>query len=254
MSAESIYRSLAGRSVIVTGGGAGIGKAISLGFGRQGARVAILERDASNGEAVAAAIVAAGGTAMALPVDVTDINALEAAIGSVRERFGTIDVLINNAGNDTRHPFDDITPAYWDERLAVNLKHMAFAAQFASRPMREQGRGVIVNLGSTSWMQGAAGMVAYTTAKSAVAGLTRSLARELGADGIRVMCVAPGRVVTERTIAQGMTEAWVQETKARQCLKELVGPDDIARMILWLSSDDARMVTSQTYVLDGGVV
>ena len=254
MSEESIYRSLAGRSVIVTGGGSGIGEAISLAFGRQGAKVGIIEKNGETGEGVAAAIDATGGTAFSVAADVTSISQLQAALAVLRDRHGPIDVLVNNAGNDTRHAFEDMTPDYWDDRLTVNLKHMAFAAQFVMADMRDKGRGVIVNLGSTSWMQGAAGMVAYTTAKSAVAGLTRSLARELGVHGIRVMCVAPGRVVTARTIAQGMTDEWVQQTKDRQCLKELVLPDDIARLILWLSSDDARMVTSQTYVLDGGVV
>lgn len=254
MSEESIYRSLAGRSVIVTGGGSGIGEAISHGFGRQGAKVGIIEKNGEAGERVAAAINGAGGTAFSATADVTSISQLQAAIAALRDRHGSIDVLVNNAGNDTRHAFEDMTPSYWDDRIAVNLKHIAFAAQFVMGDMRDKGRGVIVNLGSTSWMQGAAGMVAYTTAKSAVAGLTRSLARELGVHGIRVMCVAPGRVVTARTIAQGMTGEWVQQTKDRQCLKELVLPDDIARLILWLSSDDARMVTSQTYILDGGQV
>lgn len=252
MSEESIYRSLAGRSVIVTGGGSGIGEAISLAFGRQGARVGIIEKNGETGAAVAAAITGSGGTAFAVVADVTDLTQLRAAIATLRERHGGIDVLVNNAGNDTRHAFEELTPDYWDDRLAVNLKHMAFAAQFVTGDMRDKGRGVIVNLGSTSWMQGAAGMIAYTTAKSAVAGLTRSLARELGVHGIRVVCVAPGRVITARTIAQGMSDEWVQQTKDRQCLKELVVPDDIARMILWLSSDDARMVTSQTFILDGG--
>jgi NAD(P)-dependent dehydrogenase (short-subunit alcohol dehydrogenase family) len=254
MSEESIYRSLAGRSVIVTGGGSGIGEAISHGFGRQGAKVGIIEQNGETGERVADAINSTGGTAFSVAADVTSISQLQAAIAVLRDRHGPTDVLVNNAGSDTRHAFEAITPNYWDDRIAVNLKHMAFAAQFVTEDMRDKGRGVIVNLGSTSWMQGAAGMVAYTTAKSAVAGLTRSLARELGVHGIRVMCVAPGRVVTARTIAQGMTDEWVQQTKGRQCLKELVLPDDIARLILWLSSDDARMVTSQTYVLDGGVV
>ena len=254
MSEESIYRSLAGRSVIVTGGGSGIGEAISLAFGRQGAKVGIIDKNSETGEAVAAVINSAGGTAFSVAADVTSLSQLRAAIAALRDRHGAIDVLVNNAGNDTRHGFEDLTEHYWDDRFAVNLRHMAFAAQYVTDDMREKGRGVIINLGSTSWMQGAAGMVAYTTAKSAVAGLTRSLARELGGLGIRVMCVAPGRVVTARTIAQGMTDEWVQQTKDRQCLKELVLPDDIARLILWLSSDDARMVTSQTYVLDGGVV
>lgn len=251
MSTTSIYAGLRGRPVLVTGAATGIGRAIALAFARQGAPVGIIDRDAAGAEAVVAEIVRAGGQAMSSPADVADIAALQQAIAAVAEALGDIRVLVNNAGNDQRHDFASITPDYWDERMAINLRHLAFAAQAVTPGMQAAGHGVILNLGSTSWMQGTAGLLAYGTAKAAIGGFTQCLARDLGPSGIRVMCIAPGRTMTERATA-GLTPAYIDQTLERQAVKTLVQPDDIANLALWLASDDAGIMTGQTIIADGG--
>ena len=252
MSRENSYHSLAGKPVIVTGGAAGIGKAIAMAFSRHGAPIGIIDRNAEGAEAVREEIAAAGGIAASVGADVADIPALTAAIVTLRERLGPIQILINNAGHDERHDFETITPAYWEDRMAVNLRHLAFAAQAVTPDMKQSGGGVIINLGSTSWMQGAAGLIAYGTAKAAIGGFTQCLARDLGSFGIRVMCIAPGRTLTERSQASADDPAYVSETLGRQAVKLLVAPEDIARLALWLASDDARIMSGQTIIADGG--
>lgn len=252
MSKTTIYASLRDRPVVVTGAATGIGKAIALAFAAQGAPIGIIDRDAAGAEATAAEIVKAGGRAVAVAADVVDIAGLQTAIGSVERALGPIRVLINNAGNDQRHDFATLTPDYWDERMAVNLRHLAFAAQAVVQGMEAAGGGVIINLGSTSWMQGAAGLLAYGTAKAAIGGFTQCLARDLGPAGIRVMCIAPGRTMTERTMEGGLDPAFAEATLARQAIKTLVEPQDIANLALWLASDDARIMTGQTIIADGG--
>ncbi|KFL31522.1 hypothetical protein JP75_08310 [Devosia riboflavina] len=252
MSTTTIYASLRDRPVVVTGAATGIGKAIALAFAAQGAPIGIIDRDAAGAEATAAEIVRAGGRAAAVAADVSDIAGLQTAIGSVERALGPIRVLINNAGNDQRHDFATLTPDYWDERMAINLRHLAFAAQAVVPGMEAAGGGVIINLGSTSWMQGAAGLLAYGTAKAAIGGFTQCLARDLGPSGIRVMCIAPGRTMTERTMEGGLDPAFAEATLARQAIKTLVEPQDIANLALWLASDDARIMTGQTIIADGG--
>lgn len=252
MSTTTIYASLRDRPVIVTGAAAGIGKAIALAFAAQGAPVGIIDRDAVGAEVTAAEIIEAGGRAIAVVADVVDIAGLQKAIGSVEQALGSIRVLINNAGNDQRHDFAELTKEYWDERMAINLRHLAFAAQAVVPGMEAAGGGVIINLGSTSWIQGAAGLLAYGTAKAAIGGFTQCLARELGPAGVRVMCIAPGRTMTERALDSGLDPAFAEATLARQAIKTLVKPQDIANLALWLASDDARIMTGQTIVADGG--
>ncbi len=255
--AAARYPSLEGRAVLVTGGGAGIGAHLVMAFAEQGARVGFLERDAATAAETADEVAAATGNRPAFEVaDLADIDALKAGVTALRQATGPFRVLINNAGNDDRLPVEEVTADYWDERFAVNLRHQFFCAQAVIPDMAAAGGGSIVNMGSNSWMQGAPGLIAYTTAKSAVAGLTRSLARELGPRNIRVNSVAPGWILTERQVsrAKRIYQGKFDEYLAKQCLKEFLLPPDVARMALFLAADDSRLVTSQTFIVDGGVV
>ncbi|MEH6663249.1 MAG: SDR family oxidoreductase [Brevundimonas sp.] len=247
----AIYPDLKGRTVIVTGGAGGIGEAMTRAFAAQGARVGVLDIDTARGERLAAEL--AGAVAF-LPCDLTDIPALKAAVAAVRERLGPITVLINNAAHDERHDALEVDEAYWDGRMAVNLKHQFFAAQAVLPDMINAGGGSIVNLGSTSWMIGQGGMAAYTAAKSAVLGLTRSLARDFGPHGVRVNAVAPGWIMTERQLSLWVTPESEHELMERQCLKRRLVPDDIARFVLFMASDESGACTNQHYVVDGGWV
>ena len=252
---SAIYPSLQGRSVFVTGGGSGIGAQIVRRFCEQGCKVAFVDIDRDGSEALVAAL---GGEGVPPPLflhcDLRDIEALRATIRTAAEANGPITVLVNNAARDDRHAFDTVTPDYWDERFAVNLKHQFFAAQAVQPMMREAGGGSIINMGSTSWMVGQGGMAAYTAAKSAVLGLTRSLARDWGPDNIRVNSIAPGWIMTERQISKWLSPAGEAELMTRQCLKRKLYRDDIARVVLFLAADDSSAMTNQSYVVDGGWV
>jgi D-xylose 1-dehydrogenase len=185
-----------------------------------------------------------------------DIAATKAAIADLAAELGPFRALINNAGDDARHAWSEVTPELWDDRFAVNVRHQFFCAQAVAPAMRQAGGGAIVNLGSISWMFGAAGLIAYTTAKSAIAGLTKSLARELGADGIRVNAIAPGMIWTEKQATRAGSDFAAKRDAylARQCIKEPLDAADIARMALWLASDESRRVAGQTFIIDGGVM
>ncbi len=248
----TIYPSLANRTVLVTGGASGIGEAIVRNFVAQNARVGLLDIDRAKGAALAAALPA--GQVAFEACDLRDIAALRASIAAVRAKLGPITILINNAARDDRHAMETVTPEYWDERFATNLKHQFFAAQAVVPDMRASGGGAIVNLGSVSWVIGQGGMPCYTTAKSAVQGLTRSLARDLGPDNIRVNSILPGWIMTERQIAMWLTPDSEQELMTRQCLKRKLVPDDIAKVVLFFASDDAGACTNQSYIADGGWV
>lgn len=253
----AIYPDLAGLPVLVTGGGSGIGASVALHFAAQGAKVAILERDAEAVARTADEIAAVTGARIeAERVDLRDIAAMKAAIGRLAHRLGPFRALINNAGDDSRLPWDEVSPEYWDDRFAVNVRHQFFAAQAVAPAMAAAGGGTIVNLGSISWMFGAAGLIAYTTAKSAIMGLTKSLARELGALGIRVNSIAPGMIWTQKQIDRASADdpAKLARYLERQCIKEPLEPADVARLALWLSSGEARHCAGQTFILDGGVV
>lgn len=250
------YPSLSGVPVLITGGGSGIGAHLVEAFCEQGAAVAFLERDAATADASADAAAKMGSRPLFEVVDLTDIAAAQEAIARLAGELGAFRVLINNAGNDDRLPVEDVTPEYWDERLSVNLRHQFFCAQAVIPGMAEAGGGAIVNMGSNSWIQGAPGLICYTTAKSAVEGLTRSLAREVGDRRIRVNSILPGWILTERQVsrAKAVYPEKFQDYLGRQCLKEFLLPPDVARMALWLAADDARMVTGQRFIIDGGVV
>lgn len=240
--------------VLITGGGAGIGAATVLAFARQGARVALIDRDRDAAEATRAAVVRADGHPVAIAtVDLTDVDATRRAIDALAEETGAFRALVNNAGNDAFHAFADVTPALFDDRIAVNLRHQFFVAQAVASGMARAGGGSIVNLGSISWMIGAANVPVYAAAKAAVEGLTRSLARELGPANIRVNSIAPGWVLTERQLAKGRDDpAKFDAYLARQCLKEHMKPNDVAELALWLAADESRRCTAHTWFVDGG--
>jgi len=195
---------------------------------------------------------AAGGSIHFERCDVRDIGALQTAIGNARAALGPITLLVNNAARDDRHVTEEVTPDYWDERMAVNLKHHFFAAQAVLSDMKAAGGGSIVNLGSSSWMTGEGGMAVYTAAKSGVIGLTRSLARDFGRFDIRVNAIAPGWILTERQRRLWLTPEKHARLMDQQCLKRDLDGDDIARIVMFLCSDDAGAITSQHYVVDGG--
>ncbi len=250
---EAVYPSLRDRVVLVTGGGSGIGAEEVAQFAAQGARVAFLDIADEPAHALIARVTAAGHPEPFFRhCDLADIAALREAIAEIGRRLGPITVLVNNAANDQRHKWEDVTPEYWDERLAVNLRHQFFAIQAVAPMMQQAGGGSIVNFGSVSWHVGQGGMPAYTTAKAAVEGLTRGMARDLGPDNIRVNCVVPGWIMTERQITLWLTPEAEANLIRSQCLKRKLVPADVARMVLWLAADDSRMCTSQLFVVDAG--
>jgi D-xylose 1-dehydrogenase len=247
------YPSLRDRVVLVTGGASGIGAEHVTQFVRQGAKVAFLDI----ADAAAAALIDTlrqdGLPApLYLPCDLRDIPALQAAVSAVGRQLGPITVLVNNAANDQRHDYQDVTVEYWDERMATNLRHQFFAIQAIAPMMRAAGGGSIVNFGSISWHSNQGGMPAYTTAKAAIEGLTKGMARDLGLYGIRVNCVIPGWIMTQRQIDLWLTPDAEENLLRMQCLKTKLVPADVTRMVLWLASDDSRMCSSQLWVVDGG--
>jgi len=250
----AIYSDLKDKVVLVTGGGSGIGEAVVRQFARQNARVAFIDIAAAPSLALAQELQDRGARIVFEHCDLTNVAALRASIAAVKNRFGPIQVLINNAANDERHPTETVTERIWDERLAVNLKHQFFCSQAVLPDMKSAGAGVIVNLGSFSWMIGQGGMAAYTASKSAVLGLTRSLARDYGPHGIRVNAVAPGWIMTQRQLDKWATPAVEAEIMARQSLKRKLQPEEVARFIVFMASDEASACTSQHYVVDGGWV
>ncbi|RDS77342.1 SDR family NAD(P)-dependent oxidoreductase [Alteriqipengyuania lutimaris] len=250
-SGSAVYPSLSGKRVIVSGGGSGIGEAIVEGFARQGARVAFVDVQTDTSEALVERLADAPAQPIFHHCDITDTADYGAKIHSIIDRFGGCDVLINNAASDDRHKVADVTPEFWDDRMAVNLKHQFFAAQAVTPAMQQAGGGSIVNLGSISWHLGLENLTLYETAKAAIEGLTRSLARELGPDNIRVNTIIPGNVQTPRQM-KWYTPEGEAEIVAAQCLKGRIQPADIAAMALFLASDDARFCTAHNYWVDAG--
>jgi NAD(P)-dependent dehydrogenase (short-subunit alcohol dehydrogenase family) len=245
MSYDSVrYRSLEGRRVFVTGGGSGIGAELVRAFAAQGSAVCFIDIDAD-----AAAQVAEETGARWWQADVRDIAALKAAIAEA----GPVGVLVNNAGRDDRHPMAEVTPEYWDDCLAVNLRHQFFATQAVAEGMRAAGGGSVINLGSISWMRGRPGMVGYTTSKAAISGMTRTLARELGGDGIRVNCLVPGAILTDRQRRLWLTPELDRQFIELQALKFRLEAQDVARIALFLGSDESRGCTGQDFIIDAGL-
>ena len=250
---NATYPSLRDRTVFVTGGASGIGAAEVEHFAAQGARVAFVDVAEAPAKALVARLTEAGHPAPFFQrCDITDITALRAAIAAAGARLGPITVLVNNAANDQRHRWQDMTPEYWDERMAVNLKHQFFTIQAIAPMMAGAGGGSIVNFGSSSWHAGQGGMPAYTTAKAAIEGLTRGMARDLGADNIRVNCVIPGWIMTERQITLWLTPQAEADLMKAQFLKRRVMAEDVARLVLWLAADDSAMCSGHLWYADGG--
>jgi D-xylose 1-dehydrogenase len=248
------YSDLAGKTVLVTGGGSGIGAAIVRRFAEQKSKVAFIDIAREASESLAAELAQQDSHVRFEHADLTDIAALRAAVARVRDAYGPIQILINNAAHDERHPTPEVTPEYWDQRIAVNLKHQFFAAQAVLPDMQAAKDGVIINFGSVSWMVGQGGMAAYTAAKSAVIGLTRSLARDYGAFNIRVNAIAPGWIMTQRQVDLWLNPESEGELMQRQCLKRKLQPDEIARFTVFMASEEASACTNQHYVVDGGWV
>ncbi|TPG42508.1 SDR family oxidoreductase [Sphingomonas koreensis] len=250
--AHAIYPSLADKRVLITGGGSGIGEGLVEAFVTQGAKVAFVDivDDASH-----ALVGRLTPQAVHAPLyrhcDLTQIADLKQTVAAIESELGGIDVLINNAGNDDRHEIDEITPEYWDDRLSVNLRHQFFAAQAVAPAMKKAGGGVILNFGSISWHLALPELIVYQTAKAAIEGLTRSLARDLGRSNIRVNTIVPGNIQTLRQ-ERWYTAEGEAEIVAAQCLDGRIQPADVAALVLFLASDDARMCTGHDYFVDAG--
>lgn len=250
---QALYPELRARRVFVTGGGSGIGAALVEAFARQEARVAFVDVAEEEGQALVERIAAAG---MPRPwmrrCDVVDVAALQRAIADAAAELGDFHVLVNNVGSDDRHQLAEVTADYWDRRVAINQRPAFFAIQAIVPGMQRLGSGSIINLGSTGWQNKTGGYPVYATAKSSVNGLTRGLARELGASRIRINVVTPGWVMTERQVRLWLDAEGERELARNQCLPDKVLPEDIAAMVLFLASDQARACTAQEYVVDAG--
>lgn len=249
-TAQAAYPSLAGRTVFVSGGGSGIGATLVARFAAQGCRVGFCDIAEDASRELARAL---GGEVCFHRCDVRDIEALRAAITATAAQFGPVRVLVNNAALDDRHRIEDVTPEYWDNCLAINLRHHFFATQAVAAQMEAAGGGSIINMGSVSWMRGRPNLAGYTTSKAAIKGLTRTLARELGARGIRVNSIVPGAIVTERQLALWATPQEEAVYLAQQCLKFRLTADDVAALALFLAADDSRGCTGQDYIVDAGL-
>ncbi len=252
MKFGAIYPSLKGRTVLVTGGGSGIGESIVEHFAAQGSKVAFIDIKEKESKALVARIRRKRQKVHFEHCDLADIAALKKAVASVRKTFGPITVLVNNAAHDERHKLEDVTSDYFDERIAMNLKHQLFTIQAVAPDMKKAKNGSIVNIGSNSWMVAFGGLPVYTAAKAGVLGLTRGVARELGKYNIRVNHVAPGWIMTRRQKELWATPEALEKLMQDQCLPRELGPDDIARAVLFFGSDEASAATNQTYVFDGG--
>ena len=248
------YPSLSGRVVFVTGGASGIGADIVRAFAGSGAKVAFVDIQEEAGQALAAELASAEHPPRFHRCDLTNIEATRAVIAEVGRELGPIGVLVNNAANDDRHEIDDVTPEYWDWSQAINLRPQFFTAQAVRPQMQALGGGSIINFSSIAWRGGAPNMPAYTTAKAAVLGLTRSLARAFGADNIRVNAIEPGAVMTEKQHALWYpTPESIEAMVSRQCIRTVLLGEEIARTALFLGADDSRMITKQSITVDGGL-
>jgi NAD(P)-dependent dehydrogenase (short-subunit alcohol dehydrogenase family) len=249
----AIFPSLRGRRVFITGGGTGIGAALVTAFAEQGAQVAFVDVAATESAALAQQLAAAGHPApWWRACDVRDVAALQDVIEAATRELGDFSTLVNNVARDDRHTIESVTPEYWDERMAVNQRPAFFAIQAIVPGMRRLGGGAVINMGSTGWQSKGSEYPCYAIAKSSVNGLTRGLAGSLGRDRIRVNTVSPGWVMTERQIKLWLNAEGEESIKRNQCLPDKLQPSDVARMVLFLASDDAAMCTAQEFKVDAG--
>ncbi len=248
------YPSLRDTVVYVTGGAAGIGMEIVRAFVGQGAHVGFIDLDADGGAKLADELSGGASKIHFEICDLRDIDALKVAVGNLEDAIGPAGVLVNNAARDDRHPWTEVTPEYYDERIATNLRHMFFATQAVAPAMIAAGKGSIINMGSNSWWEKSGGMPVYTTAKAAVHGMTRSFAKDLGPHRIRVNTVVPGWVMTERQKQLWATPEKLEAHRQNQCLPDLIDPVYLARMVLFLASDDAAMCTANNYMVEAGSI
>lgn len=247
----AIYPSLVGKTVFITGGAAGIGAEIVRAFAAQKARVGFVDLDAKGSAALAEEI---GDEIAFAQCDLRDIGALKLAFGELENQIGPATVLVNNAARDDRHDWQDVTPEYFDERIATNLRHQFFAIQAVAPGMIDAGGGSIINMGSNSWWEAGGGFPAYATSKAAIHGLTRTMARDLGIHRIRVNTVVPGWIMTERQKELWVTPEALEKQLDRQCLPDLIEPVYVARMVVFLASDDAAMCTANNYMVEAGSI
>jgi NAD(P)-dependent dehydrogenase (short-subunit alcohol dehydrogenase family) len=249
------YPSLGGRVVLVTGGATGIGESIVVHFARQGSHVVLIDIQDEPANELAEALRVQGCPApLYIHCDLKDLAAVESAVTRVLAVHGTVDVLVNNAANDQRHSIEDVTPAYWDQSVATNLRPQFFMIQSVLPAMRRAGRGSIINMSSIAWLIPNTGMPLYVMAKAAIVGLTRTIAHDVGPENIRVNAVLPGAISTERQRRLWYSPEYKAEILRRQALKRDILPDDVARLVLFLAADDSSGITNQSYVVDGGWV
>jgi NAD(P)-dependent dehydrogenase (short-subunit alcohol dehydrogenase family) len=254
-SVFATYPSLKDRVVLVTGGASGIGEAIVSAFAAQHAKVVFLDIQDAAAEQLIRRIESAGLPAPAYShCDLTDIDALQHTVGKLVASFGTIDILVNNAGDDTRHSIEEVTSDSWDRTIGINLKAQFFMAQAVIPSMKATQRGSIVNMSSISWIIPSTGLPVYVAAKAGIVGMTRTLAHELGKDNIRVNCVLPGAIFTERQKQLWFTPAYEEEVLRNQAVKRMIHPEEVARLVLFLAADDSAAITNQSYIIDGGWV
>ncbi|MEO7761975.1 MAG: SDR family oxidoreductase [Casimicrobiaceae bacterium] len=254
MSLIANYPSLTGKTVLITGGGSGIGEAFTEHFWHQHCKVAFFDIDDDASTKLVARLAHTSGAPLYKHCDITDVDAVRKAVAEVESALGPIQVLVNNAARDDRKEFFDITPEFWDRAMAVNVRHQFFVAQAVAKGMIAAGGGAIINMGSISWMRGRPGMAGYTTSKAGVNGLTRTLARELGDKNVRVNCIVPGAIVTDRQRQLWLTPEDDQRFLDLQCLKFRLQPTEVARAALFLASDEARGIAGQNLVVDAGIV
>jgi D-xylose 1-dehydrogenase len=252
--AFATYPSLRDTSVIVTGGASGIGMAIVRAFAGQGSKVGYLDFDVDQGARLAAELQAEGAQVRFEPCDLRVVGALRQAVATLAEVHGPARVLVNNAARDDRHRWEDVTPEFYDERIATNLRHMFFAIQAVAPGMIAAGGGSIINLGSDSWWRAGGGFPVYTTAKAAVHGLTRGMARDLGRHRVRVNTLVPGWTMTERQQRLWVTPEGLAAQLAAQCLPDPIEPVYVARMALFLAADDSAMCTANNYMVEAGSI